>query len=182
LEEIASSFVQAARLADAAGFDLLQLHMAHGYLLASFLSPLTNVRTDTYGGHLQNRMRYPLEVFQAVRAVWPERKPLAVALCCVDGAPGGLELAESVEIAGSLKAHGCDLITVQAGYTVPDDPIPWQMPPYGPGFLTPLSDRIRNEAGIATLVGGYLSSANQMNTILAGGRADLCLLYTPSGS
>jgi anthraniloyl-CoA monooxygenase len=182
LEAIASSFVQAARLADAAGFDLLQLHMAHGYLLASFLSPLTNVRTDTYGGHLQNRMRYPLEVFRAVRTVWPESKPLAAALCCVDGAQGGLELAESVQIAGSLKAHGCDLITVQAGYTVPDDPKTGQMPPYGPGFLTPLSDRIRNEVGIATLVAGYLTTANQMNTILAGGRADLCLLYTPDGS
>jgi anthraniloyl-CoA monooxygenase len=181
LEAIAASFVQAARLADAAGFDLLQLHMAHGYLLAGFLSPLANTRTDTYGGSLHNRMRYPLEVFQAVRAVWPESKPLAAALCCVDGAQGGLELAESVEIAGSLKAHGCDLITVQAGYTVPDAPLSGQMPPYGPGFLTPLSDRIRNEAGIATLVGGYLTTANQMNTILAGGRADLCLLYTPTG-
>jgi anthraniloyl-CoA monooxygenase len=179
---VLESFVQAARLADAAGFDLLQLHMAHGYLLASFLSPLTNARTDTYGGHLQNRMRYPLDVFQAVRAVWPESKPLAAALCCVDGARGGLELAESVEIARSLKAHGCDLITVQAGYTVQDDPMTGQMPPYGAGFLTPLSDRIRNEVGIATLVGGYLTTANQMNTILASGRADLCLLYTPAGS
>jgi anthraniloyl-CoA monooxygenase len=182
LEAIAEDFVQAARLADAAGFDLLQLHMAHGYLLASFLSPLTNSRTDTYGGSLRNRMRYPLEVFQAVRAVWPEAKPLTASLGCVDGVQGGLELAESVEIAGSLKANGCDLITVQAGYTVPDDPIPWQMPPYGAGFLTPLSDRIRNQVGIATLVGGYLTTANQMNTILAGGRADLCLLYTPAGS
>jgi len=180
MEAIARSFVQAARLADTAGFDLLQLHMAHGYLLASFLSPLSNNRTDAYGGHLQNRMRYPLQVFQAVRAVWPESKPLAVALCCVDGAPGGLELAESVEIAGSLKAHGCDLIAVQAGYTVPDaHPATGRMPPYGPGFLTPLSDRIRNEVGIATLVGGYLTTANQVNTVLAGGRADLCLLYLP---
>jgi anthraniloyl-CoA monooxygenase len=178
---IVSSFVQAARLADAAGFDLLQLHIAHGYLLASFLSPLTNTRIDTYGGSLPNRMRYPLEVFQAVRAVWPESKPLAAALCSVDGVQGGLELAESVEIARGLLAHGCDLITVQAGYTVPDDPTSSQMPPYGPGFLTPLSDRIRNEVGIATLVGGYLTTANQMNTILAAGRADLCLLYTPTG-
>jgi anthraniloyl-CoA monooxygenase len=180
MKAIRESFVQAAQLADSAGFDLLQLHMAQGYLLASFLSPLTNTRTDSFGGSLENRMRYPLEVFAAVRAVWPESKPLAVALCCVDGAPGGLDLAESVEIAGSLKTHGCDLITVHAGYTVPDNELTAQMPPYGPGFLTPLSDRIRNEVGISTLVGGYLTTANQINTILAGGRADLCLLYTPT--
>ena len=169
---VRDAFVQAARLADEAGFDLLQVHMGHGYLLASFLSSLTNRRGDAYGGDtLANRLRFPREVFQAVREVWPESKPLAAALNAVDGAPGGLELPDSIEIAATLKADGCDLITILAGQTIPETQLI-----YGPGFLTSFSDRIRNEVGIATLVGGYLTTSNQINTIVAGARADLCLV------
>ena len=173
MEVVCDAFVQAAKMADEAGFDLLQLHMAHGYLLASFLSPLTNQRTDAYGGSLENRLRFPLEVFSALRSVWPEQKPLAVALNVTDSLPdhGGLRLEEGIEVARRLKEQGCDLVTVLAGQTVPETELP-----YGRGFLTPLSDIVRNEANVPTLVAGYLTSANQINTILAGGRGDLCLL------
>jgi anthraniloyl-CoA monooxygenase len=171
---ICADFVRAARMADEAGFDLLQLHLGHGYLLASFLSPLTNQRSDEYGGALENRLRFPLEVFDAVRAVWPEQKPLAVALTITDSARGGLSIADGVAIARALKTHGCDLLTILAGQTVPETEMPYRR-----GFLTPLSDRVRNEVDIPTLVGGYLTTSNQINTILAGGRADLCHMYVP---
>jgi anthraniloyl-CoA monooxygenase len=173
MEAICKDFVASARMADACGFDLLMLHMAHGYLLASFLSPLSNQRTDDYGGSLENRMRYPLEVFAAVREVWPEGKPLAVALNCHDGASGGFTLDDAVVVAQALKARGCDLIQPLAGQTTPDARLP-----YGKGFLTPLSERIRTEVGMPTLVGGYLTTTNEANTLLAGGRADL-VLVTP---
>jgi anthraniloyl-CoA monooxygenase len=173
MRTVCESFLQAAQLADQAGFDLLQVHMAHGYLLASFLSPLTNHRTDAYGGPLENRMKFPLEVFKALRAVWPESKPLAVALNVADGVRGGLGVEEGVEIAGKLKEQGCDLISILAGQTVPESEMT-----YGRGFLTSLSDHIRNAASIPTLVGGYLTTANQINTILAAGRGDLCLMYS----
>ncbi len=171
MDAVRDDFVRAAQRADAAGFDLLMLHMADGYLLASFLSPLANQRDDEYGGALENRLRYPLAVFDAVRGVWPRAKPLAVALNCDDCAAGGFTEDEAVEVAVALKAHGCDLIQVLAGHTLPD-----AVPAYGRGFLTRYSDRVRNEAEIATLVGGYLTSINQINTILAAGRADLCIL------
>jgi anthraniloyl-CoA monooxygenase len=174
MDAVCDAFVRAARLAAEAGFDLLQLHCAHGYLLASFLSPLTNQRTDAYGGSLDNRVRYPLEVFDAVRAAWPTDRPLAVALSAADYAPGGFDAADAAVVAQALKAHGCDLITVLAGQTTPE-----AQPPYGRGFLTPLSDRVRNEARIPTLVGGYLTTTDEANTILAAGRADLCLLDPP---
>ncbi len=174
MERIRDEFAHATRMAVEAGFDLLQLHAAHGYLLASFLSPLTNIRDDDYGGSLTNRMRFPLEVFDAVRAAWPESLPLAVALTVTDGAPGGLSVDDGVAIARTLKEHGCDLITVMAGQTTPAS-----IAPYRRGFLTPLADRIRNEANIRTLVGGYLVTSNEANTVLAAGRADLCLLEYP---
>jgi len=177
MRTVCDSFVQAARLADQAGFDLLQVHMAHGYLLASFLSPLTNHRTDAYGGPLANRLKYPLEVFRAVRSVWPDSKPLAVALNVTDGVRSGLGVEESAQIAEKLKEQGCDLISILAGQTVPETALA-----YGRGFLTPLSDHIRNAAGIPTLVGGYLTTANQINTILAAGRGDLCLMYSLNSS
>src|SRR5207302_11338499 len=137
------------------GFDLLQLNMAHGYVLASFLSPHTNQRNDGYGGGLESRMRYPLEVFDAVRAAWPESKPLSVALSATDCVQGGSTVEDAVAVAKVLKAHGCDIVMVLAGQTTRDSE-----PAYGRGFLTPLSDRIRNEAGIATVVGGYLTMSN----------------------
>lgn len=174
MQRVLYDFVQAARMADEAGFDLLQLHLAHGYLLASFLSPLSNQRFDEFGGDLNRRMRYPLEVFDAVRAVWPERKPLSVALSASDGVKGGLTIDDAVLVARELKNHGCDLLTIQAGQTTPESELP-----YGHGYLTALSDRIRNESGLPTMLGGYLTSSNEINTILAAGRGDLCIV-TPS--
>src|SRR5262249_38657876 len=121
LEAVSAAFAQAARWAAAAGFDVVQLHMGHGYLLAGFLSPLTNRRADEYGGALENRLRFPLAVFDAVRAVWPEERPLAVALSATDWAKGGFDVPDAVIVARTLREHGCDLITVLAGQTVPDD-------------------------------------------------------------
>ncbi|HEY7648462.1 MAG TPA: bifunctional salicylyl-CoA 5-hydroxylase/oxidoreductase, partial [Methylomirabilota bacterium] len=166
-----ADFVAATELAERAGFDLLEIHMAHGYLLASFISPLTNVRKDEYGGSLGNRLRYPLEVFDAVRAAWPAAKPISVKVSASDWAEGGLTPEESVALAGQLKAHGCDIITVSTGQTVPD-----QRPRYGRLYQTPFSDRIRHEAGIATMTVGNISSYADVNSILAAGRADLCVL------
>ncbi len=154
-----------------AGFDLLQLNMAHGYLLASFLSPLSNQRVDEYGGTLEQRMRYPLEVFDAVRASWPADKPLAVALNASDCVTDGMTIEDAVLVARTLKEHGCDIISVQVGQTTSEGE-----PAYGRGFLTAYSDRIRNEAGIPTIVGGYLTTSDEVNTIIAAGRADLCII------
>jgi anthraniloyl-CoA monooxygenase len=171
LQRIRQDFAHAARLAREAGFDLLQLNMAHGYLLASFLSPLTNHRDDEYGGSLANRARFPLEVFDAVRATWPEAKPLSAALTTSDGVNGGFTTEEAVQVAIMLKEHGCDIIEVRAGQTTPDSELA-----YGHGFLTAYSERIRNEAGIPTIVGGYLTTSNEVNTIIASGRADVCIV------
>jgi anthraniloyl-CoA monooxygenase len=171
MEAVREQFVRAACMANEVGFDLLQLHFAHGYLLASFLSPLTNQRADDYGGPLENRMRFPLKVFDAVRAAWPEEKPLSVAIPATDCAPGGFAVEDAVELARELKAHGCDLVEVLAGQTTTRSE-----PVYGRGFLTAYADRVRNEAGIATMMGGYLTTSNDMNTVLAAGKADLCIL------
>jgi anthraniloyl-CoA monooxygenase len=171
MARVTGDFVRAARHAITAGFDLLEIHMAHGYLLASFISPLTNRRQDEYGGSLANRMRFPLEVFAAVRAVWPEERPMSVRISAVDWHPDGNRPEHAVEIARLLKAHGCDIVDVSAGQTVPD-----QRPQYGRLFQTPFADRIRHEVGIATMAVGAISSYADANTILAAGRADLCLL------
>lgn len=171
MQRVLQDFVQAAQLADKGGFDLLQLHAAHGYLLASFLSPLTNRRDDAFGGDLTRRMRYPLEVFDAVRATWPAQKPLAVALQASDGVKGGLTVEDAIHVARVLKEHGCDLLTILAGQTTIESELA-----YGHGYLTTLSDRLRNEAGLPTLLGGYLTTSNEINTILAAGRGDLCLV------
>jgi anthraniloyl-CoA monooxygenase len=168
---VRDQFVQAARMAEAARFDMLELHMAHGYLLASFISPLTNVRRDSYGGALENRMRYPLEVFDAVRAAWPAGKPISVKISATDWAPGGTTGDDAVRIAAMLRAHGCDAVTVSTGQTVPH-----QQPVYGRLYQTPFSDRIRHEAGIPTMTVGNLSTYADANSILAAGRADLCVL------
>jgi anthraniloyl-CoA monooxygenase len=170
MDRVCHDFVMSARTAHEAGFDLLQLDFAHGYLLAGFLSPLTNRREDEYGGSLENRARYPLEVLDAVRAVWADR-PLSVVITATDYVKGGLEVEDAIEVARMLKARGCDLLQVHAGQTTPD-----AEPPYARGFLTPLADRIRNEAGVPTSVGGYLTTSNEANTVLAAGKADLCLM------
>jgi anthraniloyl-CoA monooxygenase len=166
-----ADFAHAAELARDAGFDLLEVHMAHGYLLASFISPLTNTRTDEYGGSLDNRLRFPLEVFAACRAVWPQEKPMSARISAVDWIPGGMEPDDAVEVARRLKAHGCDIVDVSAGQTVPD-----QKPVYGRLFQTPFADRIRHQVGMATMAVGNISSYMDVNTIIAAGRADLCVL------
>jgi anthraniloyl-CoA monooxygenase len=171
MDEVCADFRRAATMAEAAGFDILELHFAHGYLLATFISPLTNRRTDEYGGSLPNRMRFPLEVFDAVRAVWPAAKPISVRISAVDWAPGGMDSAEAVAVASQFKEHGCDIIDVSAGQTVAD-----QRPIYGRLFQTPFADRIRHEAGLPVMTVGNISSYTDVNTILAAGRADLCVL------
>ncbi|MBI4563217.1 MAG: bifunctional salicylyl-CoA 5-hydroxylase/oxidoreductase [Planctomycetes bacterium] len=171
MDEVRDQFARAARMTEEAGFDLVELHFAHGYLLSSFISPLTNVRTDEYGGSPANRMRFPLEVFDAVRAAWPAHKPVSIRISATDWAPGGIEAADAVEIARMLKSHGCDVIDVSAGQTVPH-----AKPVYGRQFQTPLSERVRIEAGIPTMAVGNISSYSDVNTILAAGRADLCVL------
>jgi anthraniloyl-CoA monooxygenase len=171
MDQVGADFVRAARMADAAGFDLVELHLAHGYLLASFISPLTNRRTDEYGGSLANRMRYPLEIVTRVRAEWPQAKPLSVRISAVDWAPGGMEATDAVEVARMAVAAGADIVDVSAGQTVPE-----QKPVYGRQFQTPFSDRIRHEARVPTMTVGNISSPADVNTILAAGRADLVVL------
>jgi anthraniloyl-CoA monooxygenase len=171
MDAVREQFVRAARMADEAGFDMLELHLAHGYLLASFISPLTNVRPDAYGGPIERRMRYPLEVLDAVRAVWPDAKPMSVKISATDWAPGGLSVEEGVRAAAMLREHGCDIITVSTGQTVAH-----QQPVYGRLYQTPFSDRIRHEAAIPTMTVGNIGSYADVNSILAAGRADLCVL------
>jgi anthraniloyl-CoA monooxygenase len=171
MEQVVADHVRAARLCIEAGFDMLEVHMAHGYLLATFISPLTNRRTDVYGGSLENRMRFPLEVFEAVRSAWPAERPMSVRISAVDWHPEGHGPDDAVEVARLLAAHGCDIVDVSAGQTVAD-----QRPIYGRLFQTPFADRIRHEVGIATMAVGNISSYADVNTILAAGRADVCLL------
>jgi anthraniloyl-CoA monooxygenase len=171
MERIIGEYERATAMAVECGFDWLELHAAHGYLLASFISPLTNRRTDAYGGSLDNRMRFPLEVFDAVRSAWPNGRPMSVRISAVDWVPGGVDSAEAVAIARFFKDHGADAIDVSAGQTVPE-----QKPVYGRLYQTPFSDRIRHEADIPTMAVGNISSYTDVDTILASGRADLCLL------
>jgi anthraniloyl-CoA monooxygenase len=174
MDRVREQFVAAARRGADAGFDLLELHCAHGYLLASFLSPLTNRRADDYGGSLDNRCRYPLEVLRALRAAWPARRPLAVRLSAHDWAPGGNTDDDAVEIARLLAAAGADLIDVSSGNTTPAS-----QPRYGRMYQTPFADRIRNELGVPTMTVGNITEPDQVNTIVAAGRADLCALGRP---
>jgi anthraniloyl-CoA monooxygenase len=174
MDAVIADFVSAAKRGAAAGFDLLELHCAHGYLLSAFLSPLTNTRTDNYGGSLENRARYPLEVFKALRAVWPKGKPLSVRLSAHDWAPGGNTGDDAVALAKLFKEAGADLIDVSSGQVVAS-----QKPVYGRMFQTPFADRVRNEVGIATLAVGAITEGDQVNSILMAGRADLCALARP---
>jgi len=174
MDRVLREFRQAAVRGERCGFDMLELHCAHGYLLASFLSPLTNTRTDAYGGRVENRLRFPLEVFDAMRAVWPMEKPMSVRISATDWADGGISEADVAAIARAFAAHGCDLIDVSTGQTVAD-----AAPIYGRMFQVPFSDMVRNETGVATMCVGSITSADQINTILAAGRADLVALARP---
>ena len=174
MTRVREQFVQATRLAAEAGFDLLELHMAHGYLLASFISPLTNRRTDEYGGDIHGRCRYPLEVLAAVRAAWPQERPLSVRISASDWAEGGLEEHDLVVFAGLLRAAGVDLIDVSTGQTVP-----WQKPVYGRMWQTPFADLVRSVSGLRVIAVGNIHEPDQVNTIIAAGRADLCAIARP---
>jgi anthraniloyl-CoA monooxygenase len=174
MDRVRNEFVAATRRADEAGFDWLELHCAHGYLLSAFLSPLTNQRTDEYGGALANRLRYPLEVFAAMRAAWPAHKPMSVRISAHDWVPGGTTPADAVEMARAFREAGADMIDCSSGQVSPE-----QKPTYGRMYQTPFADRVRNEAGIATLAVGAISEADHVNSIIAAGRADLCAVARP---
>ena len=174
MDEVKQQFVHAAQMAADIGVDWLELHCAHGYLLSSFISPLTNHRTDEYGGSLENRLCYPLEVFEAVRAVWPQDKPMSVRISTHDWVPGGITPDDAVEIAKAFKAAGADLIDCSSGQVSKEE-----KPVFGRMFQTPFADRIRQEAGIATMAVGAISEADHANSIIAAGRADLCAVARP---
>jgi anthraniloyl-CoA monooxygenase len=174
MDKVIADFVQAVERGIRAGFDMVELHAAHGYLLASFISPLTNRRTDAYGGGIENRMRFPLEVFRAMRSAWPTEKPMSVRISATDWAEGGLTDAEATEVARLFAEAGCDLIDVSTGQTSPES-----APVFGRMFQTPFSDQIRNDTGLATMCVGNITSADQANTIVAAGRADLVAFARP---
>jgi anthraniloyl-CoA monooxygenase len=174
MDVLKQQFVDSTKRAVEANFDWLELHCAHGYLLASFLSPLTNVRTDEYGGSIDNRCRCPLEVFKAIRAVWPAHLPMSVRLSAHDWAEGGNTADDAVAIAKLFKAAGCDMIDVSSGQTTRK-----AKPVYGRMYQTPFADRIRNEVGIRTIAVGAITEADQVNSIIAAGRADLCAIARP---
>ena len=174
MDRVTAEFVQSTRYAAEAGFDWLELHCAHGYLLSSFITPLTNHRNDVYGGSLDNRCRYPLEVFAAMRAVWPAHLPMSVRISAHDWAPGGNTDDDAVAIARLFKAAGCDVIDVSSGQTTRA-----AKPIYGRMYQTPFADRIRNEVDIQTMAVGAISESDQVNSIIAAGRADLCAVARP---
>jgi anthraniloyl-CoA monooxygenase len=171
MDAVLEDFVACTRRADAAGFDLLEIHMAHGYLLSSFLSPLTNVRDDEYGA---DRAKYPLEVFAACRAAWPAEKPMSVRVSATDWVHGGFDGDDAVAFARRLVEAGCDIVDVSTGQVSPH-----QTPAYGRSYQTPYADRIRHEAGIPVIAVGAISSYDDVNTIILAGRADLCALARP---
>ncbi len=178
LDDIATvtrAFRDAAARADRAGFDLVELHNAHGYLLHSFLSPLSNRRNDAYGGSFENRIRFTMATARAIREVWPERKPLWIRLSCVDWVPGGWTVEDSVALARRLKSEAVDLIDCSSGWVVPGE-----TPPFGPGWQVPFAERIRRDANIATAAIGEITETRQANAIIAGGKADFALLATQS--
>jgi anthraniloyl-CoA monooxygenase len=174
MDRVKLQFERATEMGLRCGFDLLELHCAHGYLLSSFITPLTNRRTDEYGGSLENRLRYPLEVFAALRSIWPDEKPMSVRISATDWVEGGVTPNDAVEIARAFAAAGADLIDVSAGQTSR-----LAQPVYGRMFQTPFSDKIRNELRIATMAVGNITDADQVNSIIAAGRADLVALARP---
>jgi len=169
MDRVKADFVRATQEADKAGFDWLELHAAHGYLLSSFISPITNLRTDEYGGSLENRLRYPIEVFKAVREVWPQGKPISVRISAHDWTEGGITPDDAVEIAKAFKTAGADMIDCSSGQVTKKE-----KPVYGRMFQTPFADQIRNDAKIPTIAVGAIFEADNINTIIAAGRADLC--------
>jgi anthraniloyl-CoA monooxygenase len=174
MDRVRDDFVRSTRHAAEAGFDWLELHCAHGYLLSSFISPLTNQRTDEYGGSLGNRLRYPLEVFRAMRAAWPADKPMSVRISAHDWVAGGITPDDAVVIARAFRDAGCDLVDCSSGQVSKQ-----QQPVYGRMYQAPFADRVRNEAGIATMAVGAISEADHVNSIIAAGRADLCAVARP---
>jgi 2,4-dienoyl-CoA reductase-like NADH-dependent reductase (Old Yellow Enzyme family) len=179
MKRIRNAFLATAKRADRIGFDFLEVHSAHGYLLHEFLSPLTNHRTDEYGGSLQNRLRFPLEVIGEVRNVWPEERPLAVRISATDYFQGGWDIEEAVQYAAEIKKLGVDLIDVSGGGLVPEQKIS-----FGPGYQVPFSDRIRKDANISTMTVGMINDPHQAEEIISTGKADLIamargMLYNP---
>ena len=174
MDVVRDQFVRATRMAIEANFDMIELHCAHGYLLSSFLTPVSNKRRDDYGGSLENRLRFPLEVLAAVRAVWPTERPMSVRVSATDWTEDGVTGEEAVRIARAFHEAGADIIHVSAGQTTAR-----AKPVYGRMFQTPFSDRIRNEARIPTITVGNITEADQVNAIIASGRADLCALARP---
>ncbi|HEY9437479.1 MAG TPA: bifunctional salicylyl-CoA 5-hydroxylase/oxidoreductase [Streptomyces sp.] len=174
LDAVREQFTEAARRAARSGFDLLELHCAHGYLLSGFISPLTNRRTDAYGGPLENRLRFPLEVFDAVRAAWPADRPMTVRISATDWADGGTSPEDAVAVARAFAAHGADAIDVSTGQVVPEE-----RPEYGRSYQTPYADRIRNSVDVPVIAVGAISSWDDVNSLLLAGRADLCALARP---
>jgi anthraniloyl-CoA monooxygenase len=174
LTDVREQFTAAAWRAARVGFDLLELHCAHGYLLSGFLSPLTNQRTDAYGGSLTKRLRFPLEVFDAIRGVWPEERPMTVRISATDWADGGTTAEDAVEIARAFAAHGADAIDVSTGQVVEDE-----RPEFGRSYQTPFADRIRHETGVPVIAVGAISSWDDVNSLILAGRTDLCALARP---
>jgi anthraniloyl-CoA monooxygenase len=175
MDKVRDEFVEAAKRGAHAGFDMLELHCAHGYLLSAFISPTQNRRGDEYGGSLENRLRYPLEVFRAMRAVWPQERPMSVRISAHDWAgDDNVTPREAVEIARAFVADGVDIIDVSSGQVTKTE-----KPVYGRMFQTPFSDRIRNELGVPTMAVGNIYEIDHVNSILAAGRADLCALARP---
>jgi anthraniloyl-CoA monooxygenase len=171
MDRLIEAFAQGTRWAEEAGFDMIEIHGGHGYLISSFISPLSNTRTDEYGGSLENRMRFPLEVFHAIRANWPDDKPISMRISAYDWVEGGTEVDDAVEIGRIMKAAGLDILDVSSG-NVTDD-----VRPRVEGlFQTPFSERVRAEAGIPTMTVGNVGGPEQINEVIAGGRADLCCM------
>jgi anthraniloyl-CoA monooxygenase len=174
MDQVTDSFVRAVEMAIECDFDMLELHCAHGYLLSSFITPISNLRQDEYGGSLENRMRYPLEVFAAMRAAWPEQKPISIRISATDWLDGGIDGADAVDIARAFIDAGADIIHVSTGQTSPQS-----RPVYGRMFQTPFSDWIRNEAQVPTIAVGNITEIDQINSIITAGRADLVALGRP---
>jgi anthraniloyl-CoA monooxygenase len=174
MNEVAAQFVQATQNAEDAGFDMIELQAHHGFLLASFLSPLTNKRTDEFGGSIENRLKFPLRVFTEMRAAFPKEKPISIRLSATDWAEGGITEEELMSVAAAFQKAGADIINVSTGNTVPD-----QKPQTGRMWQTPFADAIRNTVHVPTITAGYIQDIDQINTILLNGRADLVALGRP---